>query len=379
MLNNKTLIIYIITKLELGGAQKICLSLFDKIEDKDFDTYLISGKSGILVQDIQNKSNISLIDNLKRELSIKSIFEEIKAFINLVKLLKELKSNYKNVIVHTHSSKAGILGRWAAFFSSINHTIHTIHGYGFHDHQNILVYYFFYFIELITSFVTTKFVCVSSFDVKKGLKLFPAFEKKCVIIRAAIDFSNYDKDFKANKFPANNSFIFGTIACFKPQKNLIDLLKAFQLAHKINPSIRLEIIGDGEQRPVIEKFIKDHHLTSSITLLGWQKDIYKFITKWHAFALTSLWEGLPCAIIEARLHKLPILSYNTGGITDVIFNNSNGLIYNQKDWQSLSLAMSEISCDKNLFYNLQHYQDDLSEFSIDSMIDHHKEMYKNLL
>ena len=56
---------------------------------------------------------------------------------------------------------------------------------------------------------------------------------------------------------------------------------------------------------------------------------------WHAFVLSSLWEGLPCAIVEARLLKLPVLSYNTGGIRDVIQHGKNGYLYHQKDWQKL--------------------------------------------
>ena len=105
--------------------------------------------------------------------------------------MKKLKKQHPHLIVHTHSTKAGIIGRWAAFFAGIKKRIHTIHGYGFHAHQNKILWVSIYLIEFITSLITTHYVCVSSEDVKTGIKLFPHFSGKHSIIRAAVDWDQF--------------------------------------------------------------------------------------------------------------------------------------------------------------------------------------------
>lgn len=372
-------LIYIITKLELGGAQKVCITLFNGL-NKNFNTYLITSQDGQLVSKIKDKKNVILLPALKREVSIFNIFKEMQAFFQLIRQLKKIKKEHGKCIVHTHSTKAGLLGRWAAFFAGIKHRIHTVHGFAFHENQNFFIRLTITFLELITSFITTNYICVSSKDVKTGLNLFPNFKKKSKTIRAAVEDSHFlTKNNFYPKFPKNKHFIFGTISCFKPQKNLIDLLKAFTVVHIKNKKTRLEIIGDGIQRPLIERWIKEHDLTEVVKLHSWQEDVINTMKKWNAFTLTSLWEGLPCAIIEARLLKLPIICYDTGGIKDVIINEKNGLIFNKKDWQNLSNGMLELSKNKEFYEKLSSYKDNFDEFHYQTMLKKHNELYSNLI
>lgn len=379
--NNQIHVLYIITKLELGGAQKVCLSLLDGLEKENATALLISSNSGILVDTVKNKSNVILLENMQRDVSLKSIFKEIKCFFQLIGHIKTLKKKYPHLIVHTHSTKAGLSGRWAAFFAGIKQRIHTVHGYAFHAHQPLLLWWGIYLCELITSFITTHFVCVSSEDVKLGIKLFPHFAKKHSIIRAAVQAENFFIPAqKVNLFPESvQPFIFGTIACFKKQKNLFDLLNAFAHTHAINTNTRLEIIGDGILRPSIEQWINDRKLNHAITLHGWQQSVAPYMMTWHAFVLSSLWEGLPCAIIEARLARLPVLSYNTGGIHDVIISGENGFLYKQKDWQSLAQGMLSLASNKELHTKLQSHADDLKDFDTSHMIHDHIQLYRKLL
>lgn len=384
-MKKETAVVYIITKLELGGAQKICLTLFNNIErfnniESNFDAYLISGKEGFFLDQVIDNNNAILFENLKREVSLLNVFNEIKFFCKLIAKLRKIKKQYKKVIVHTHSTKAGILGRWAAFFAGIKTRIHTIHGFAFHENQNKISWSIIYIIELFTSLITTHFVCVSDKDAQTGSKLFPKFGKKYTIIRAAID---YEKFYEPNYIPAkftneNQLFIFGTISCFKPQKNLIDLLEAFKFVNANNQNTKLEIIGDGDQRKFLENWISQNNLENSIVLHGWQTDVRTFLKSWNAFVLSSLWEGLPCSVVEARMYKLPILSYDTGGIKEVVINDKNGFIYNQKDYKSLALGMLEISNKQELYYKLQNFNDNLYEFKDSYMIEQHKNLYINL-
>ncbi len=380
MKHKKIHVVYIITKLELGGAQKVCLALQEGLQDTLFSNHLISGTDGILVNAVIDKKNSILLPSFVREVSYTSVMSELYCFVQLIQQLRTLKKQHPQLIVHTHSTKAGILGRWAALCAGIKTRIHTIHGYAFHQYQPWVVWLAIYSIELITSLITTHFICVSSADVKAGIKLFPFFSRKHTIIRAAVDTQHFIVPAQRLPTPTNHtSFVFGTIACFKPQKNIFDLLRAFAYVYQHNPQVRLEIIGDGTQRPAIEQWISNHQLSSVIHLLGWQTDVTPHMLSWQAFVLSSLWEGLPCSIIEARLLKIPVISYDTGGIHDVIIHNKNGLLSTQKNWHALASHMLELSRNKQLHTSLSTYADNLSDFTYTHMIDEHKNLYEKLV
>ena len=229
----------------------------------------------------------------------------------------------------------------------------------------------------MTSIITTHYICVSTEDQRIGSQLFPFFSEKNSLIRAAID----DKKFSAAQiepFNKNIPFTFGTISCFKKQKNLFDLLKAFHMVHEQYQHTRLEIIGDGSLRPDIEKWITEHNLEHVITLHGWCQEVAPLMKKWHTFVLSSLWEGLPCAAVEARFLKLPVLSYNVGGISDLIINGKNGFLYEPHNIQELSHGMRSLIADNYLYQELKTYNEDLSAFTQSTMILQHSLLYHSV-
>lgn len=379
-LSSDTALVYIITHLELGGAQKVCLSLYEGLKKQGVPTYLIAGKQGALVHTLQPSDHLFFLDTLERNIGIRSLWREVKNFLKIRRILRDLKKQYKHIIVHTHCTKAGILGRWAAWSAGVKTRIHTIHGFAFHDHQPWIIWHLIYATEWLTSLITTHFICVASADVKTGIRLFPRFAKKHSIIRAAVAWDQFylpaQKLSSFTQEPAH--FIFGTVSCFKAQKNLFDLLRAFRLVHHNHPHARLEIIGDGILRPALQEWIAENNLQQSITLHGWQEHVAPLMMQWHAFVLSSLWEGLPCAIIEARLLKLPVLSYNTGGINEVITSGENGFLYPQKEWEQLACGMASLIEKPTLYSHLRSYPDNLHDFKDGVMHDQHHELYKSL-
>lgn len=370
-------VLYIITKLELGGAQKVCLSLLQGLRSHGNTALMIAGAQGILDNQVKQQPHVILLPTLTREVSLKTLFLELKNFIHLIRKIRRLKRSFPDLMVHTHSTKAGIIGRWAAWCAGITTRIHTVHGFGFHAHQSWLSWSILYSLELVTSFITTHYVCVSSADVTTGKRLLPRFSTRHSIIRAAVDVSLFTHH-SIPSFPHHTPFVFGTVSCFKEQKNIIDLLKAFKVVYQHNPQARLEIIGDGILRPVLEQWIADNQCERVITLHGWQKDVAPFLQQWHCFVLSSLWEGLPCAVVEARLLKLPVIAYNTGGIHDVIFHHHNGLLVQPRNWQDLAHQMRMISTSPDRHEAYAHYHDNLDEFNNDVMVDRHAQLYHAL-
>lgn len=368
-------IVYIVTKLELGGAQKICLALMEHFYPH---ATLISGAEGELVNSVSLFSSTYLLPTLKREVGFKNLINEIKTFFKIINYLRIQKKKFPKLIVHTHSTKAGIVGRWAAFFAGIKSRVHTVHGFGFNAYQSWPRWLVIYFCELVTSFITTQYICVSSYDIQEGTRLFPFFKKKNIMIRAAVEAQKFYIPARRVDNFEESTFIFGTISCCKPQKNLFDLLYAFSQVFAKNKKVELHIIGDGIMRLELEAWVKSHELSSSVLFLGWQHDVTMHMKRWNAFVLSSLWEGLPCSIVEARLMQLPVIAYDVGGIRDVIIHGKNGFLITPGDWRGLSESMSYICDHDQLYKTLCKYPVNLNDFSMECMIKHHKDLYDKL-
>lgn len=380
-------VVYLITKLELGGAQKVCLALLNGLHKTDPSSCsLISGTQGALVDQVKKFKSVYLLQFLQREVgsSLKKIAQEVKTFFSIIKILKKLKKRFPNLIVHTHSTKAGIMGRWAAYFARIPTRIHTVHGYGFHDHQSRVTWIMIYALEYLTSFITTHFVCVSEQDRNTGIRFFPRFTEKSSVIRAAVQDDKFYPAQVSLTSSNERDIIIGTISCFKPQKNLFDLLKAFQLLLKETPSsiqkrLRLQIIGDGVLRNEIEAWIIHQNIQTHVDLLGWQSNVADWMRTWNIFTLSSLWEGLPCAIIEARLCKLPVVAYDVGGIREVIKNGYNGFLVKPGDWNKLGEKFKQLICSQELYESMYNNSDMLDSFKNNAMISSHKKLYDNFI
>ncbi len=375
-MENKLHVVYILTKLELGGAQKVCLALFKGIRELGGITTIISGSQGELLSELKDFDNVYLLDSFRREVGIRTIWFEIKTFLNLFSYLRKLKKQYSNIVVHTHSTKAGIIGRIAAFLAGIKNRVHTVHGFGFNNYQSKLHWFIIYLLEAVVCLITTHYICVSSVDLEEGSRILPGFRKKSSIIRAAVEVEK----FYLPAIRVKSDFVYGTVSCFKPQKNLLDLLEAFKnVIQNSTRASRLQIIGDGVMRNELEAWISANNMGHCIDLLGWQKDVASWMRTWDVYVMSSLWEGLPCAIIEARLLRLPVIAYNIGGISDVIQSNVNGYLVLPKDIDNLAKKMRILLDDTAIYNTMRSYKEDLSEFNYNVMTARHFETYNNLL
>ena len=167
----------------------------------------------------------------------------------------------------------------------------------------------------------------------------------------------------------------------RPQKNLVDLLNAFSLAHRHNPHIRLEIIGDGQQRQAIEDWITQHELTKVITLHGWQTEVAPIMLTWDAFALSSLWEGLPNVLLEAMAAGKPIIATLVGGTPEVVDNGVTGILVPPRDPEVLASTVLSLSEDSDLRASMGNAGRErvMDNFSLKQMVNRTENLYQELL
>jgi len=318
--------------LELGGAQRNTLYTVANLNPGEFSAILICGKGGMLDEEALSIPRVKtfFVPQLVRQISP---LRDVPALYAIFKLLRAEKPD----IVHTHSSKAGILGRIAAKLAGVPVIIHTYHGFGFNDFQNAVTKNIFVFAERFAAHLASHFIAVTNEDVAKGVKHGIGPEDKYSIIRSGIDISSYssadtDKDaLKKELNIAPDEKVITTIGPFKPQKNLGDFIKVCALVSKEARNARFLIVGDGEQRPLLEELIKKNDLSSKVSLLGWRKDISSILAITDVFAMTSLWEGLPRSILEAMCSGVPAVANAVDGVKEIIQDGRNGFLVEPGD------------------------------------------------
>jgi glycosyltransferase involved in cell wall biosynthesis len=311
--------------LELGGAQDNTLYTLENLSPERYEKYLITGQGGMRDKEAKQSSAYItyFVPSLKREINPAW---DLIALFKLVKLLRGLKPD----IVHTHSSKAGILGRWAAFLARTPVIIHTFHGFGFNDFQKPAKKAVLVLSERITAFVTTAFIAVSKHTMRTGLEHRIGRADQYTVINSGI---HRNKALSVDRLEIRKKLGFSSedilitnISCLKPQKNVSDFVRVAKELVKKNPEKKLQfvVIGDGEERGIIQTMTAELQVSERVHLLGWRRDTAEILSASDIFVLTSLWEGLPRALLEAMDAGLPCCVYRVDGIHDIIKNSENG-------------------------------------------------------
>jgi len=374
-------LLYIITKLELGGAQKQLLELIRGLDKEKYNIFLFTAKNGLLVNEALAVEGLVLKMSGFLERPV-NIFKDLAAFFEIRSFVKRNKIQ----IVHTHSSKAGILGRLAA--GSIRETVifHTVHGWSFHDYQPKAVRYFYMALERLCANFTSKIIVVSNSDKEKGLRNSIGKKEQYCLIRYAINFNEFAKtDLKSSARRAlglnEADLVVGTVACFKPQKSPLDFINIAGCLTNEFPGVKFIMVGDGCLREKIYLSIKNFNLDGRITLTGWRNDVALILSAFDIFVLTSLWEGLPIAVMEAMAAGVPVVATDTGGIKDVIQDGQSGYLAKPKDNKAICERIKELlanSQKRDEFARLAKKRISSREFSLNSMVKNTEELYFNL-
>jgi glycosyltransferase involved in cell wall biosynthesis len=340
----------IITNLELGGAQKNALYIIANLDTDRYNKHLICAPGGLLSKEASEilGLNLRFLPILRRNIS------PLKDLITLFFLVYYIKDK-KIDIVHTHSSKAGILGRWAGRLAGVPIIIHTIHGWSFNKYLTGLIRRLYIFLERLTARITDKLIAVSESDIEKGLNNRIGNKEKYSLIRYGLNLNspknknNLEITQKKKELGLNvSSHLIGMIACFKHQKNPLDFVRVASMVGKERPQTRFISVGDGLLREKIESLIEKEKLEKRVILLGWRKDVDKIMPMFDIVVLTSLWEGLPMVLLEAMACEKPIVAYDVDGIREIVKDGVNGYLVEAGDIKELSRKITLLLANKSL-------------------------------
>jgi glycosyltransferase involved in cell wall biosynthesis len=377
-------ICHIITKLELGGAQEVALYAVSHLDRTRFRRVLMAGPGGLLTEEARRLPGVDLIivPTLGRRIHAIS---DLVAFLHLVRLLHRVKP----AIVHTHSSKAGILGRWAAWCAGVPLIFHTVHGFGITPAQPRWLQHLLILVERITGWITTHWVVVAAIDEERGRR-WGLFNANVSVIRPGID----PRPFQQPPDPASrrrlreelgagpDDLLVGTVACLKPQKAPEDLVAVAELVCSRMPKVKFVLIGDGALRPRIQALIDQRGLHERVRLAGWRRDVDRAMGSFDALLLTSHWEGLPRVMLEAASAGLPIVATKVGGVEEAVVHRDRTRLYEPRDIAGLAEGVAIVLQQRRtegtspVTGRLQQLP---KEFHIEEMVKQYQSLYDTLL
>ena len=374
-----------ITRLIVGGAQETVIETCACINKDRFETQIVAGPQtgpeGELISEVKKRHiPLTLIPELVREIN------PVKDLIAAYKLVKLFKREQPH-IVHTHSSKTGIIGRWAARLAGVPVIVHTVHGWGHHPYQQPLIQKIYIFAEQKTVSFTDKLIAVSTLNVDKGLKDHIGTREKYVVIHSCINLDDFSRP-KVDPLSLRRALgidaaspVVGTVSRLSHQKNPLDFVRMAAQVKKEIPTARFLFVGDGPLRAETEALIRELHLEQDIILAGLRMDVPDLLHVMDIFTLTSLWEGLPRVIPQAMIAGLPVVANNVDGNAEIIRDGVNGFLTPPGDISLMAERIVRLLKDQPLKQAIvaQGRETAAQEFSLHDMVKKIETIYDELL
>ncbi|NQT06429.1 MAG: glycosyltransferase family 4 protein [Candidatus Omnitrophica bacterium] len=335
-------VLRIIARLNVGGPATHVILLTSGLNKERFLSYLVTGtvadgEGDLTGQARQMGVDPLVISELSREIRIAN---DMRAFFKLYNLIRKIKPD----IVHTHTAKAGVLGRAAAILNKVPITIHTFHGHIFHSYFGRAKTFIFITIEKILALFTSRIVVISNNqlnDVRDTYRIAPV--EKCSVIPLGLNLRPYlngdVKDNMRKQFSLRKeTLLVGIVGRLEKVKNHRMFLEAARrvISKDRDIDVRFLIVGDGTLRGELEAYAKELKIDDKVFFTGWAASpdlIYKDL---DIVCLTSLNEGTPISLIEAMASSKPVVATGIGGVSDVVVNDDTGLLSPSGDVEGFS-------------------------------------------
>ena len=349
-------VLRIINRFNLGGPTYNATFLTRFLSD-EFETLLIGGLPEEGESDsfhIPKEYGVEpmLIKELKRIPNFKS---DRQAYKRIKKIIEEFKPD----IVHTHASKAGALGRKAAFACNVPVVVHTYHGHVFHSYFSKWKTTLIKFIEKKLANKTTAIITISETQKKEICEIHKiADSDKTYVIPLGFDLTKFNTNREEKRLKTREKFgvkddeiaiaIIGRITKIKNHTFFLDVIEKLLLENS-SLKIKVFIVGDGNLTATISQRAQNlnEKFGEKIFMTSWIFDIASFNPGMDIICLTSDNEGTPVSLIEAQASGVPIVTTDVGGIRDIVADNTTGYIVPKNDLTKFSEKLKELVENKN--------------------------------
>lgn len=371
-------VMQVIARMNVGGPAVLVADLMRNLDHEKFSTVLVTGycdetESDYLDQVAQDIAAVR-IPGLGRSISP---FKDLGAFFLLIREIRKFKPD----VIHTHTAKAGVLGRLAGLIARPQaKRVHTFHGHLLHGYFSASKTRLVVLLEKVLGLITHRFIAIGNV-VKHDLERAGiAKESKFEVIYPGLQ--GLDAYLKKNARaslalePSKKYLVFiGRLTTIKRPERLIDLARFLKDKH---PECWLLIAGAGELLDQLSE--KAHSEELPITFLGWRNDIGMILSASDIAVLCSDNEGIPLTLIQASQVGLPIVSTDVGSVSDIVINRMTGLL-TEVSSKGLIEGVSELLDDPALRERFGKAGQERARdfFSLKAMLEHHEMLYSHLL
>ena len=347
-------ICHIITRLIVGGAQENTILTCEQLHRKGHEVSLLAGPETGPEGSLWDRARaggyqVREIRHLVRNVHPSHDFACAK---ELARHIAELQPD----IVHTHSSKAGIIGRLAAAkFDSVK-TVHTIHGMSFNRTQPAPVRFVYRALEWWAAARTDALISVADAMTDQAVAACVAPPEKFRTIYSGLETDWYQPDSETRRRVrsewgvSEDTIIVGTVARLFDNKGYEQLIEAMPSAVRSNAGLHFVWVGDGARKPQYMHRLGELELADRVTLTGLvpPRRVAELMCGFDMLVHVSRWEGLPRAVVQAQLTEVPVISGNNDGAPEVVQDGRTGLLLDVDDSAGLSQAITRLAGDANL-------------------------------
>lgn len=327
-----------------GGAEENTLYTVEELDKNKYDIDIIVGeefKKDILNKVKNNNFNVIQMKGLKGKLNF--LYDPI-VLIKLINLFK--KNNYD--IVHTHITKTGILGRLAARIVGVPIIICGLHGSAFQAFDSKLLNWALIFFEKLTGRFTDAYISVSELLSEKYKEEKIGIQAKYFTVHSGMELDKFfnvrekvDRKRKLAELGINlepEYFIMGNVGRLEKVKGHKFVIEAFKKVQEEREDsfLKLMIIGEGEEKENLIKYVRKLGLEGKIIFTGYRKDIEELMAIMDIFVLSSLREGLPRVLVQAAAVGVPSIAFNVDGVPEIVKDGYNGFLVKPKDVNQLA-------------------------------------------
>lgn len=376
---------HLITRMIVGGAQENTLYTAALLNKDRYTVELVTGpqtgsEGSLLEEAREHMLPVITLPALVREISP---LKDLKAFSQLYRLLRERKYT----ILHTHSSKAGILGRLAGRLARAPIIIHTVHGWSFNDCMPAWKKTLYIYLERWAARYSNALVVVTNKDIEKGLAARVGKPGQYHLIRSAIPMNTFSPS-KVNRAEIRRKLgipieavVIGNVGRFSPQKNPLDWVKIAGLVGKKETEVYFLLVGDGPLRSQVETQLELEGIRSRTIITGLRRDVPELLAAMDLFMLTSLWEGLPRVIPQAMAMGLPVLAYAVDGVAEIISTGVNGYTFQPGEVEKMAEACRALVQDpqSRIKIGAAGQASVVDEFDLEKMIERIEALYARSL
>jgi glycosyltransferase involved in cell wall biosynthesis len=339
----------VIARLNIGGPAQHTILLTAGLDPKRFTTTLITGVVGTAEGDFTPEARTRGVDPVVIPQLSRAIrpARDLTALVRLVRLFRRLRPD----IVHTHTAKAGALGRVAAWAAGVPLTIHTFHGHVLDGYFSPAVTGAFVRVERALARMTDCLVTVSPRLKAEILAMGIGRPEQFEVVPLGLDLGRFRRPRPA--LPAlrrelslpEDVPLLGIVGRLVPIKDHATLFEAMVHLSSGPQAPHLVVIGDGEDRPRLERLVADLGLGNRISFLGWRTDLETIVPEMDVVICASKNEGTPVALIEAMAAGVPVLSTDVGGVGDLVTHGTTGWLVPSSDPAAMAHGIGELLSD----------------------------------